>query len=86
MTVASFSPVLCVVYDLADPDGLARARYHRSCWGILFTDVDLLFGDRVALTFRPSLRPGGAWREWERTRLAWILADLDQDLDEAKSA
>lgn len=66
-----------VIYDLRDPDGLERARYHRNCWGKLYTDIHALGTDHVALVFRSA---GPRWHAWETVRRAWIMApDHDRE-------
>ena len=72
MTAAELLPLLRV-YDLRDPDARRAAHRHRDYWGKLCTDIYYLDTDHVALVFRPA--PDERWREWERVRLRWILAE-----------
>jgi hypothetical protein len=65
------------IYDLRDPDVWERARYHRACWGKLYTDIHALGTAHVALVFRPG---PPRWRAWEEVRRGWILApDHDRE-------
>lgn len=72
MNAAEVLP-LVRVYDLRDPDAWQAARRHRAFWGVLYTDIDALDADHVALVFRPA--PDERWRKREKVRLGWILKD-----------
>jgi hypothetical protein len=63
---------LAIVYDLRDPDVWDRARYHRDCWGRIWTDVHTLGTDHVVLVFRSA---GPRWHAWEAVRMGWILEE-----------
>ena len=76
MTVASATAPLVMVYDLSAPGAWDMACQHARWWGRLYTTVDHLFADRVALTFHPA--SDERWRGWERVRAAWILEDLEK--------
>jgi hypothetical protein len=74
-TAATVQPVLAIVYDLRDPGAWDAARRHRRLWGQLYVDVHHLGEDAiVVLSFRPA--PDPRWRDWEATRLEWILDEL----------
>jgi hypothetical protein len=81
VTAPELCPVVAVIhFDLSVPDGWNQARYARSCWGILWTDVAWLDPDHVCLVFRSA---GERWHAWEEVRLAWILGDRAHDHQEA---
>jgi hypothetical protein len=81
VTQRSFDLIpLIRVYDLpgrasgssASDASESSASRHRAMWGKSCTDVFVLDDNHVLLVFSSK---GPRWERWERTRLAWILAD-----------